>query len=73
MITRIVGMIWFCAFLTISSVLAGSQSAPPQTEWISALRDGGYVIVFRHGATFQDQADTDPLNPEQCCQAASAQ
>ena len=63
MITRIVGMIWFCAFLTISSLPAGSQSAPPQTEWISALRDGGYVIVFRHGATFQDQADTDPLNP----------
>ncbi|MFZ1195722.1 MAG: hypothetical protein WAN49_09845, partial [Pseudolabrys sp.] len=28
-----------------------------------ALRDGGYVIVFRHGATYQDQADTDPLNP----------
>jgi hypothetical protein len=27
------------------------------------LRDGGYVIVFRHGATYQDQADTDPLNP----------
>jgi broad specificity phosphatase PhoE len=27
------------------------------------LRDGGYVIVFRHGATYQDQADTHPLNP----------
>jgi phosphohistidine phosphatase SixA len=23
---------------------------------------GGHVIVFRHGATHQDQADTDPLN-----------
>ena len=27
------------------------------------LRAGGYVIVFRHGATHADQADTDPLNP----------
>ena len=26
------------------------------------LRVGGYVIVFRHGATHADQADTDPLN-----------
>src|SRR3984893_4571963 len=27
-----------------------------------ALRAGGVVIVVRHGATFPDQADTDPLN-----------
>jgi broad specificity phosphatase PhoE len=27
-----------------------------------SLKDGGYVIVFRHGATRRDQADTDPLN-----------
>jgi phosphohistidine phosphatase SixA len=27
-----------------------------------ALRAGGLVIVVRHGATFADQADTDPLN-----------
>jgi broad specificity phosphatase PhoE len=26
------------------------------------LRAGGYVVVFRHGATHTDQADTDPLN-----------
>jgi broad specificity phosphatase PhoE len=26
------------------------------------LRGGGYVVVVRHGATFADQADTDPLN-----------
>src|ERR1043165_2293633 len=29
---------------------------------VKALQDGGYVIVFRHGATHADQADTDPLN-----------
>ena len=28
------------------------------------LKQGGYVIVFRHGATNRDQADTDPLNHE---------
>ena len=36
--------------------------AQAQTEWVSALRSGGHVIVIRHGATFADQADTDPFN-----------
>jgi broad specificity phosphatase PhoE len=31
---------------------------------VDALRAGGLVIVVRHGATFPDQADTDPLHPE---------
>ena len=26
-----------------------------------ALRTGGYVILVRHGATFSNQADTDPF------------
>jgi phosphohistidine phosphatase SixA len=42
--------------------LSASQPAQAQPEWITALRAGGYVIVIRHGATHQDQADTDPLN-----------
>lgn len=29
---------------------------------IADLRNGGYVIVFRHAPTNRDQADTDPLN-----------
>src|SRR6202030_3666101 len=33
-------------------------------EIARALRVGGLVIVVRHGATFPDQADTDPLNFE---------
>jgi phosphohistidine phosphatase SixA len=41
-----------------------SQPAPSQPEWINALREGGYVIVIRHGATPTDQADTDPLHLE---------
>jgi phosphohistidine phosphatase SixA len=31
---------------------------------LTSLQQGGYVIVFRHGATNRDQADTDPLNYE---------
>ena len=62
MVTRIIGIACLCIFAFVSAP-AGSQTAAPQPEWINALRDGGYVIVFRHGATYQDQADTDPLNP----------
>lgn len=42
--------------------LPASSTAQAQAEWIAAVRGGGHVIVFRHGATHQDQADTDPLN-----------
>jgi phosphohistidine phosphatase SixA len=31
-------------------------------QLVQSLRSGGYVIVVRHGATFSDQADTDPFN-----------
>jgi broad specificity phosphatase PhoE len=34
----------------------------PDADLVAALRGGGHVIVFRHGATHSDQADTDPLN-----------
>lgn len=44
------------------------QGAQAQAEWIDAVRQGGYVIVFRHGATHNDQADTDPLHPENVAQ-----
>jgi phosphohistidine phosphatase SixA len=44
--------------------VASSQPAASQADAINALRQGGHVIVFRHGATYADQADTDPLNPK---------
>jgi phosphohistidine phosphatase SixA len=47
-----------CLLLALSPGLARSQ-AP---DWIDGLKQGGYVIVIRHGATYPDQADTDPLN-----------
>ena len=31
-------------------------------QLLQSLRSGGYVIVVRHGATFSNQADTDPFN-----------
>jgi phosphohistidine phosphatase SixA len=33
-----------------------------QKQLVESLRSGGYVILVRHGATFSDQADTDPFN-----------
>jgi phosphohistidine phosphatase SixA len=38
------------------------RAAADDANLVQALRAGGYVIVVRHGATFPDQADTDPLN-----------
>lgn len=39
-----------------------AQTSPPVAAVLKLLRAGGYVIMFRHGATHADQADTDPLN-----------
>lgn len=41
---------------------AWGQPSVPIGELLQSLRAGGYVIVFRHGGTHPDQADTDPLN-----------
>ena len=49
------------AMLAIA-VSTGSSAAASDQEIAQALRAGGLVIVLRHGATFRDQADTDPLN-----------
>lgn len=40
------------------------SAAADNMEIARALRAGGLVVVVRHGATFPDQADTDPLNFE---------
>jgi phosphohistidine phosphatase SixA len=47
---------------------ASAQTAQPagligDTKALAqALREGGHVILLRHGATFSNQADTDPFN-----------
>ena len=48
--------------LGLVAASAWAQSSPPVGAIVTLLRAGGYVIVFRHGATHADQADTDPLN-----------
>jgi broad specificity phosphatase PhoE len=51
------------ALLGLSAMLGMRQPAAADDKDIAqALRAGGLVIVVRHGATFPDQADTDPLN-----------
>jgi phosphohistidine phosphatase SixA len=62
MIKRVIQSALMCLTAAFWSLPAAAQSAPSQTELLTALRAGGYVIVFRHGATYPDQADTEPLN-----------
>ena len=52
------------AILVIGLVVesAWGQAPPSVPDLLQMLRPGGYVIVFRHGATYPDQADTDPLH-----------
>jgi phosphohistidine phosphatase SixA len=64
--TALVGL----AILASFAAPASAQTAQPeQTGAIAAtrrlaeaLRAGGLVVPVRHGATFSDQADTDPFN-----------
>ena len=49
------------AFLAFVPAAAFAQSANNK-EVGQALRAGGYVVLVRHGATFSNQADTDPFN-----------
>ena len=51
-------------------ILASAQDTMtlPGTALVKALRQGGYVLVMRHGATHADQADTDPLHLDNIAQ-----
>ena len=44
------------------SAVTSIATAADDNELVKSLRAGGLVIVVRHGATFADQADTDPFN-----------
>jgi broad specificity phosphatase PhoE len=47
----------------LTTLAVGVPTASAQKNDLAAtLRAGGLVILVRHGATFPDQADTDPLN-----------
>jgi broad specificity phosphatase PhoE len=51
----------FGLFAMLGIAVPGPAAADDTEQ---ALRAGGLVIVVRHGATFADQADSDPLNFE---------
>jgi broad specificity phosphatase PhoE len=57
----LVAVILAWCFLTLCA-FAQAPSAPDDKSLAAALRNGGYVILVRHGATFPDQADTDPFH-----------
>jgi broad specificity phosphatase PhoE len=50
------------ALIVAFAPVSTHAQSPNNKELATALRAGGYVILVRHGATFTDQADTDPLN-----------
>ena len=56
--------VFFTFIALLFAVPVQADSRPSDAELGQMLRSGGYVIVIRHGATFADQADTDPLNVE---------
>ena len=62
-------VILWCAVVLLSffAVCAYAQTVDMKTL-VGELRQGGYVIVFRHGATNRDQADTDPLHHDNIAQ-----
>jgi len=53
------------AFAFLLLLPAATLAQPVDVKALAeVLKNGGYVIVLRHGATNRDQADTDPLNPD---------
>jgi phosphohistidine phosphatase SixA len=59
--TGVFGRRTWLALVALAMLSAGAY-AQARPDWIELLKGGGYVLVMRHGATHQDQADTDPLN-----------
>jgi broad specificity phosphatase PhoE len=54
---------------TVALLAACSSMMPAEPNaLVPELKQGGYVIVFRHGATNRDMADTDPLHPDNVSQ-----
>jgi phosphohistidine phosphatase SixA len=59
----VVGLALLAGVAPASAQSAQGMNATGDMEALAqALRAGGYVIVVRHGATFSNQADTDPFN-----------
>jgi phosphohistidine phosphatase SixA len=61
MTTRRILMMTMLAGLAFGAT-ASREAGAAETDLIKTLRAGGNVILVRHGATFTNQADTDPSN-----------
>ena len=53
---------WVTAVLTCLFLTGAYAQTVDMKALVAQMKQGGHVIVFRHGATHRDQADTDPLN-----------
>ena len=51
-------------FVLLLSALPAAAETPSDAAVIAALREGGNVIVLRHGATHADQVDAKPFDPK---------
>ena len=58
----VIALAAFGGLLAVSGVTAPGFAAGGNSNVVQKLRAGGLVVVVRHGATFADQADSDPLN-----------
>jgi len=58
------GLVFAAGLLVLVPVAVPTSAAADDKDLVNALRAGGLVIVVRHGATFPDQADTDPFHPD---------
>ena len=59
---RIIAAVLACGLTAMIPAVLPAQAPADDKALGTALRAGGHVILVRHGATFADQADTDPLN-----------
>jgi phosphohistidine phosphatase SixA len=53
---------WVTAVLSCLFLTSAYAQTVDMNALVAQMKQGGHVIVFRHGATHRDQADTDPLN-----------
>jgi phosphohistidine phosphatase SixA len=60
----VIGLALACGLAGVLGIASSPVAAADDKALAEALRAGGLVIVVRHGATFPDQADTDPLHPD---------
>src|SRR5690348_18334772 len=60
---RVIGALTACfGFAAMLAAAVPAIAVANDADIAQALRAGGLIILVRHGATFPDQADTDPLN-----------